>query len=113
MSFELPEGKLYYSIGDVAKSFNVNTSLIRFWEKEFSILQPRKNKKGNRFFTADDLENLKIIFHLVKVEGHTLEGAKLKLNNTSMKRRKQQLELISRLEHLKNELIYIKESIEK
>ena len=113
MNFDLPEGKLYYSIGDVAKSFNVNTSLIRFWEKEFPILQPKKNKKGNRFFTPEDVENLKIIFHLVKVEGHTLEGAKLKLKNASIAKRKEQIELLSKLESLKKELISIKEAIEK
>ena len=58
--------KMYYSIGEVAKLFQVNPSLIRFWENEFDILQPKKNKKGNRLFTPEDLENLKVIFHLVK-----------------------------------------------
>lgn len=71
--------KLYYSIGEVAKLFEVNTSLIRFWEKEFDILKPKKNKKGNRLFTKDDLENLKKIFVLVKEKGFTLEGAKKEL----------------------------------
>ena len=59
--------------------FNVNTSLIRFWEKEFDILKPTKNKKGNRLFTRRDVENLKLIFHLVKERGYTLEGARKKL----------------------------------
>ncbi len=59
--------------------FNVNASLIRFWEKEFEVLQPKKNKKGNRLFTVDDVENLRIIFHLVKERGFTLQGAKAKL----------------------------------
>lgn len=68
--------KLYYTIGEVATLFNVNTSLIRFWEKEFDILQPKKNKKGNRLFSPDDLENLRIIYHLVKEKGYTLQGAK-------------------------------------
>ncbi len=71
--------KLYYSIGEVAKLFEVNTSLIRFWEKEFDILKPKKNKKGNRLFTKDDLGNLKKIFVLVKEKGFTLEGAKKEL----------------------------------
>src|SRR3546814_10756813 len=66
--------KLYYSIGEVARIFDVNASLIRFWEKEFEILQPRKNKKGNRLFTQEDLENMKIIYHLVKEKGYTLQG---------------------------------------
>lgn len=68
--------KLYYTIGEVATLFNVNTSLIRFWEKEFDILQPKKNKKGNRLFSPEDLENLRIIYHLVKEKGYTLQGAK-------------------------------------
>lgn len=71
--------KLYYSIGDVAKMFEVNTSLIRFWEKEFDIIKPKKNKKGNRLFTQEDIENLKLIYHLVKERGFTLAGAKEKL----------------------------------
>jgi len=71
--------KLYYTIGEVAAMFKVNASLIRFWEKEFDVLQPKKNKKGNRLFTATDVENLRIIFHLVKERGFTLQGAKSKL----------------------------------
>ena len=71
--------KLYYSIGEVAKTLNVNVSLVRFWEKEFEILKPKKNKKGNRMFTVKDFDNLKIIYHLVKERGFTLEGAKKKL----------------------------------
>lgn len=71
--------KLYYTIGEVAAMFKVNASLIRFWEKEFDVLQPKKNKKGNRLFTATDVENLRIIYHLVKERGFTLQGAKSKL----------------------------------
>ena len=71
--------KLYYSIGEVAAMFGVNTSLIRFWEKEFDIIKPNKNKKGNRLFSPEDVENFKKIFILVKGEGHTLQGAKEKL----------------------------------
>lgn len=71
--------KLYYSIGEVAKKFSVNTSLIRFWEKEFDIIKPTKNKKGNRMFTQDDVDNFYIIFHLVKERGFTLQGAREKL----------------------------------
>lgn len=73
--------KLYYSIGEVAAMFGVNTSLIRFWEKEFDIIKPNKTKKGNRLFSADDIENFKKIFILVKGEGYTLQGAKEKLKN--------------------------------
>ena len=71
--------KLFHPIGEVAKMYKVNVSLIRFWEKEFDILKPKKNKKGNRMFTKKDMENLDIIFHLVKERGFTLEGAKKKL----------------------------------
>ncbi len=71
--------KLYYSIGEVAKMFDVNTSLIRFWEKEFDIIKPKKNKKGNRLFTKTDIDNFHIIFHLVKEQGMTLKGAKKKM----------------------------------
>ena len=79
MDFDKEPERLYYSIGEIAEMFKVNTSLIRFWENEFEILQPKKNKKGNRLFTPEDLKNLKIIFHLVKERGYTLEGAKKKL----------------------------------
>ena len=71
--------KLYYSIGEVAKMFDVSTSLIRFWESEFDILKPKKNKKGDRHFTKKDVDNLHLIFHLVKERGYTLKGAQKKL----------------------------------
>lgn len=73
--------KIYYSIGEVSKLFGVNTSLIRFWEKEFDIINPKKNKKGNRLFTQEDVDNLKIIYYLVKEKGFTLQGAKAKLKD--------------------------------
>lgn len=74
--------KFLYTIGEVSEIFKVNTSLIRFWEKEFSIIRPKKNKKGNRMFTREDLKNFHIIFSLVKEKGYTLEGARqyLKIN---------------------------------
>lgn len=68
--------KLYYSIGEVADFFSVNPSLIRFWEKEFNLIQPKKSKKGNRMFTPKDIETFNKIYHLVKVKGYTLEGAR-------------------------------------
>jgi DNA-binding transcriptional MerR regulator len=71
--------KLYYSIGEVANMFGVNTSLIRFWEKNFDIIKPKKNKKGNRLFTKSDIQHFKMIYHLVKEQRLTLEGARLKL----------------------------------
>lgn len=68
--------KVYYSIGEVAEMFSVNPSLIRFWEKEFDILRPKKNAKGNRLFTPRDVKYLHMIYHLVKEKGYTLQGAK-------------------------------------
>ncbi len=68
--------KLFYPIGEVAQMFDVSVSSIRYWEKEFDILKPKKNKKGNRMFTKKDVENLRIIYHLTKERGFTLEGAK-------------------------------------
>ncbi|MBK7887436.1 MAG: MerR family transcriptional regulator [Bacteroidetes bacterium] len=76
IDFDKEPERLYYPIGDVAELFHVNASLIRFWEKEFDILKPKKNKKGNRLLTAEDVANLRVIFHLVKEKGYTLEGAK-------------------------------------
>ena len=72
--------KLYYSIGEVAEILNVPVSTVRFWENEFDILKPKKNKKGNRLFMPGDLKNLKIIHHLVKEKGMTLAGAKKQLS---------------------------------
>jgi DNA-binding transcriptional MerR regulator len=73
--------KLYYSIGEVADMFNVNTSLIRFWEKEFKLIQPKKNTKGNRLFTSKDIQVFYKIYTLVKSEGYTLDGAKKTLKS--------------------------------
>ncbi|GAA4298883.1 MerR family transcriptional regulator [Aestuariibaculum suncheonense] len=109
MHIELPE-KRYYSIGEVAKAFNVNTSLIRFWEKEFDALKPKKNAKGNRKFTPEDIKNLKLIYHLVKERGFTLEGAKIHLKE-GKKDTLSNFEIISKLEDVKNQLIKIKEHL--
>ncbi|KAB1068850.1 MerR family transcriptional regulator [Tamlana haliotis] len=109
MQINLPE-KRYYGIGEVAKAFNVNTSLIRFWEKEFDVLKPKKNAKGNRKFTPEDIKNLKFIYHLVKERGFTLEGAK-----THLKEEKKQalntFEIVSKLEDIKNQLNKIKQHL--
>lgn len=109
MFIELPE-KRYYTIGEVAKAFNVNTSLIRFWEKEFDVLNPKKNAKGNRKFTPEDVNHLKFIYHLVKERGFTLEGAKTHLKEEK-KKTLSNFEIISKLENIKNELIKIKEQL--
>ena len=106
--FELT--KVYYSIGEVAEMFNVNTSLIRFWEKEFDIIKPKKNKKGNRLFTKKDVENYQLIFHLVKERGYTLKGAKDKLkgNKDDMI---ENHEIIKKLNHIKTFLLEIKKEL--
>lgn len=106
MQIHLPE-KRYYGIGEIAKAFKVNTSLIRFWEKEFDILKPKKNAKGNRKFTPEDLKNLKLIYHLVKERGFTLEGAKTHLKD-EQKNALNTYEIIDKLEKIKAQLIKIK-----
>lgn len=106
MHIELPE-KRYYGIGEVAKAFKVNTSLIRFWEKEFDVLKPKKNAKGNRKFTPEDIKNLKFIYHLVKERGFTLEGAKTHLKEEK-KQSLDKFEIIDKLESIKAQLTKIK-----
>lgn len=109
MHINLPE-KRYYKIGEVAKAFSVNTSLIRFWEKEFDIIKPKKNAKGNRMFTPEDIANFKLIYNLVKERGFTLEGAKQKLKENP-EGTVNNHEIISRLEAVKAELIKIKNQL--
>jgi DNA-binding transcriptional MerR regulator len=108
--------KLYYSIGEVAEMFQVNTSLIRFWEKEFSIFQPKKNKKGNRLFTIKDIRNFNKIYHLVKIKGFTLEGAKnfikskeeIQIDKNQPVETTESSEIITKLETIKAKLIQLK-----
>jgi DNA-binding transcriptional MerR regulator len=109
MHIELPE-KRYYGIGEVAEAFDVNTSLIRFWEKEFDVLQPKKNAKGNRKFTPEDIKNLELIYHLVKERGFTLEGAKIHLKENK-KKTLDTFEIIRKLESVKAELQKIKDQL--
>lgn len=109
MQINLPD-KRYYKIGEVAKAFDVNTSLIRFWENEFDVLKPKKNKKGNRLFTPEDLENLKLIYFLVKEKGFTLDGAKKKLKENPDEIVSNH-KIIMRLESIKNELLEIKNQL--
>ncbi|HET8803181.1 MAG TPA: MerR family transcriptional regulator [Aequorivita sp.] len=109
MHIDLPE-RLYYNIGEVATAFGVNTSLIRFWEKEFDVLKPKKNAKGNRKFTPQDIKNLELIYHLVKERGFTLEGAKIHLKENKQKTL-DQFEIIRKLESVKAELLKIKEQL--
>jgi DNA-binding transcriptional MerR regulator len=102
--------KKYYSIGEVAEMLNVATSLIRFWETEFDIIKPKKNRKGNRQFTKEDIENVKLIYHLVKERGYTLQGAKTLLKGSSnpLKTKMSQIDSLKKvrsfLVELKNQL---------
>lgn len=103
--------KLYYSIGEVADMFNVNTSLIRFWEKEFTALKPKKNNKGNRLFTPKEILKIHSIYVLVKENGYTLEGAKKALKSKVVDLPivdQESDDLIARLESVKEKLIGLK-----
>lgn len=102
--------KLYYTMGEVTQMFDVNASQIRFYEREFDILQPKKNKKGNRLFTQNDIANLKIIFNLVKEKGYTLQGARdyLRTNKTEAKENQR---VIDSLERLKSFLMEVRDSL--
>ena len=111
---EINKHKLYYTIGEVAKHFNVNTSHIRFWEKEFDVLKPKKNKKGNRLFTKQDIDNLQKIYQLVKVEGYTLDGAKVQLKQGRQENGENVVadnEVLTRLNQIKRELLLLKEMV--
>ncbi|MBP7497548.1 MAG: MerR family transcriptional regulator [Bacteroidales bacterium] len=103
--------KIYYTIGEVADMFKVKTSLIRFWEKEFDVIKPQKNKKGNRLFTQEDINSFHLIFHLVKEQGHTLQGAKekLKINKEQLERN---IEIVKSLNKVKSFLNEIKANMD-
>ncbi|PCJ86734.1 MAG: MerR family transcriptional regulator [Flavobacteriales bacterium] len=107
---EKPTVKLYYAIGEVATMFDVNTSLIRFWEKEFDIIKPKKNKKGNRLFTKGDVDNFRLIFHLVKQRGFTLEGAKKKLKDNKEDTVKNH-EVVKSLAKIREFLVEVKDQL--
>ena len=104
--------KLLYSMGEVTEMFDVNASLIRYWESKFDCLKPKKNKKGNRLFTPEDVENLKLIYHLVKEKGMTLEGA-----NRTMKRNRHgvahESSVLERLQKIRAMLVEVRESLKE
>ena len=103
--------KIFFQIGEVAEMFGVNQSLIRFWEKEFDILKPRKNKKGNRLFTQKDLDNLYIIYNLVKERGYTLQGAKEMLKSEKIDDTTKKIEIVNSLEKVKSFLLELKNEL--
>lgn len=111
---EIPEDEIlfkkqYYTIGDVAAMFKENTSLIRYWENEFSILKPKKNKKGDRFFRPEDVKNLKLIYHLLRERKYTIEGAKEFLKNNKAAGEKH--EMIESLQKIKSFLLELKNNL--
>lgn len=102
--------KKYYAIGEVAEMFNVATSLIRFWESEFDVIKPKKNRKGNRQFTKEDIENVRLIYHLVKERGFTLHGAKDMLKN-DFNEVQNKMEMIDSLNKVKQFLVELRQKI--
>ncbi len=110
VKINLPD-KIYYRINEVAEVFDVKASLLRYWEKEFSfMIKPKKNGKGERLYSKKDIENIKLIYHLVKENGHTLEGARKKLREGRQKVNKN-ISVIERLENIKTELLEIKNKL--
>ncbi len=105
------ELKLYYSISEVAKMFDVNESLLRFWEKEFPIIKPKKNAKGTRQYRKEDIENIRLIYHLVKEKGMTLLGARQKLKDNK-EDTIQAIEIIDRLKEIREELLKMKKELD-
>ncbi len=110
MQEEKNTNKLFYSIGELAKMFNVNTSLIRYWDKEFDIIKPQKNKKGNRLFTQKDVDNFHLIYHLVKERGMTLSGAKNKIKEKT-DGMQSDFEIVKKLKDIKSLLTDIKNEL--
>ena len=107
MKINLQE-KRYYSIGEVASKFNVNPSLIRFWEQEFKLLNPKKNSRGNRKFTNTDIENINKIYFLLKEKGFTIQGAKDYIRN---EKKSKKLDIVSKLKQIKDKLIEIRDQL--
>ena len=105
MELKLPE-KLYYNIGEISKAFDIKPSVLRFWEKEFDILNPKKNLRGTRKYSSIDLKNIKLIYDLLKIKGFTLDGAKKKLKSS-----KNTIQVIKKLKKLKEKLIKIEKEI--
>jgi DNA-binding transcriptional MerR regulator len=109
VGFKAPKSeKLYFSISEVAEKFNLAPSALRFWEKEFDTIKPFKNKKGNRYYTQEDIDHLAVINHLVKERGLTLKGAKAKIRENKDEV-DHNFEIVQKLQEIKNYLIDIKE----
>ncbi|MFR9503045.1 MAG: MerR family transcriptional regulator [Rikenellaceae bacterium] len=104
--------KLFYTMGEVTEMFDVSSSLIRYWEKHFNIIKPVRNKKGNRLFTPKDVENFKLIYHLVKERGMTLEGAKKSIRGGKLPANKE-VELMDRLLNMRALLLEVREVLKE
>lgn len=102
--------KVYYSIGEVAKMFAVSTSLLRYWEREFTIIKPKKNSRGNRLYTESDIEKIHLVFHLIKERGYKIDGAKELLKNKGDASQKK-FEIISRLKKIRSFIDELNQSI--
>ncbi len=109
-----PKGKLYYSMGEVCELFGVRPSLLRFWEENFSILNPRRNSKGNRLFSPADVDTVGLIYNLVKERGMTLAGAekKIKQDRKGKNRLNKNVEIIQQLQKIRNLLREVKEDLD-
>lgn len=108
MKLNLPD-KLFYSISEVSEALKLNASTLRFWEKEFPVISPKKNKKGNRYYTPEDIRVIQMIHHLVKEKGYTLDGARIEL--ATNKKLSDTISMIDRLEFVKSELLKLKKSL--
>ena len=109
---KLDKHKIYYSISEVAESLNVNSSLIRFWEKEFEIIKPKKNSRGNRIFTKNDLDNLSLIHHLLKEKKYTIKGAEKRIRENKEGVNKN-FEIIKNLQNIRGQLSQIRDELKK
>lgn len=108
----ISDSKIFFSIGEVAQLFDLNESTLRFWEKEFDHIQPKKTTKGFRQYTKADIENIRMVYHLVKEKGMTLVGAK-KVIHDNKRKLSTKLELLDRLTAIKEELLAIKAEIKE
>ena len=109
---DLNKNKIYYSIGEIAKMLSVKNSLIRFWEKEFDIIKPKKNSRGNRVFSKKDVDSIFLIHHLLKEKKYTIKGAKKKIreNKNNVERN---FEIIQNLKKIRNQLVEIREGLKQ
>jgi DNA-binding transcriptional MerR regulator len=107
-----PDNKIYYSIGKVAEIIGVTIPTLRVWEKEFDIIKPKKNRKGDRFFTVEDIENLKLIKHLIKEKGYRVEGAKRILRD-EYKAAKDKMDVLNHLRAIRDFLESLKDAIDQ